>query len=166
VTEKPAALFEDWLKERPEDPIVKFRLADLYMALNYQSKALPLYEALVDLNSAAVFNNLAWLYQEAGDKRSIDVGRKALELAPDSAEVLDTVGWILVQNEQLDEGLRHLRRSAELNPDNGWIFYHLGIALSKTGSRTEARTALERSIEIGNFPDLEKAKTALADLDS
>jgi putative PEP-CTERM system TPR-repeat lipoprotein len=164
--EAAAALFEDWLKERPEDPIVKFRLADLYMALNYQSKALPLYEALVDLNSAAVFNNLAWLYQEAGDKRSIDVGRKALELAPDSAEVLDTVGWILVQNEQLDEGLRHLRRSAELNPDNGWTFYHLGIALSKTGSRTEARTALERSIEIGNFPDLEKAKTALADLDS
>ena len=159
-----AALFEGWLKERPEDKIVQFRLADLYMGFD-QSKALKLYETLADTNNAIVLNNLAWLYQETGDARSVETARKALEIAPDSPDVLDTVGWILVQNDQIDEGLRHLRRSTELNSDSAWAHYHLGIALIKTGSRTEARVALERAIALGEFPDLEKARAALADLD-
>jgi tetratricopeptide (TPR) repeat protein len=159
-----AALFEGWLKERPEDKIVQFRLADLYMGFD-QSKALKLYETLADTNNAIVMNNLAWLYQETGDARSVETARKALEIAPDSPDVLDTVGWILVQNDQIDEGLRHLRRSTELNSDSAWAHYHLGIALIKTGSRTEARVALERAIALGEFPDLEKARAALADLD-
>ncbi|MGA0797226.1 MAG: XrtA/PEP-CTERM system TPR-repeat protein PrsT [Quisquiliibacterium sp.] len=159
-----AKLFESWLETRPEDRIVQFRLADLYMGLD-QDKAREFYERLADTDNAIVLNNLAWLYQEAGDKRSVETARKALEIAPESADVLDTVGWILVQNDQIDEGIRHLRRSSELNSRNAWSHYHLGMALAKTGSRTEARVSLERAIEIGNFPDLDKAKAALADLD-
>lgn len=162
--EAAARLFETWLKEQPNDKIVQFRLADIYMLID-QRKALKLYESLADTNNAVVLNNIAWLYQETGDKRAVESARKALEIAPDSADVLDTVGWILVQNDQTEEGLRHLRRSTELDGDSGWAHYHLGMALVKTGSRTEARVALERAIELGEFPDLEKAKAALADLD-
>ena len=61
-------------------------------------------------------NNLAWLYFETKDARAIDTAKRAVALAPNAAEVLDTYGWILVQTGNKAEGIRWLEKAKTLAP--------------------------------------------------
>lgn len=56
-----------------------------------------LYQSVLKLkpDNIAALNNLAWMYQEKGRLKDADVlATRAVELAPESASVLDTAGYI------------------------------------------------------------------------
>lgn len=74
-----------------------------------------------------VLNNLAYATGQAGDSaRAIDLARKAQRLAPDNAEVLDTLGWLLWESGvDRSEGLALLQRAARAAPHDGGIQRHL-----------------------------------------
>ena len=156
------ALLQSWLEEHPDDEAVKFNLADLYMVTD-QDKALPLYESLAGGKNAIVLNNLAWLYQKKRDTRALDTARMALEAAPDSPDVIDTLGWILIESGSAEEGVMHLRRGVQLKPNDATLLYHLGVGLARLGSKGEARITLERALALGEFGD---RKAAEAELDT
>ena len=130
-----------------------------------EDAALRRYEKLADSGNPIALNNLAWLYNERGDARAVEVARRAAEVAPDNPDVLDTLGWVLVQQGgDPEEAVRMLRRSAELNPENPSVQYHLGVALRATGELEAARAALVRATQGGEFPELEAARRSLSDL--
>jgi Flp pilus assembly protein TadD len=64
----------------------------------------------------------------------------------------------------VDEALRLLLRSLQLKPGNPSVEYHLGIALRESGAVEQARSALQRALEAGDFPEAEDATQALRGL--
>lgn len=61
----------------------------------------------------------------------------ALEIRPDDAHILDSMGWVLFRLNDLDGAIKFLRRAAE-EDDNAEILAHLGEALWASGAKDEA----------------------------
>ena len=119
------------------------------------------YEAMAADGNPVVLNNLAWLYMETGDQRAIATAEKALDLAPDNADVADTLGWILVQFGQPERGISYIRQSSQKKPSDATVRYHLGVAYLEAGRTQAGRTALEEAIGLGEFPEIDDARRRL-----
>lgn len=153
-----------WIQENPKDADVLAYAADYYMASNRNGDAIMRYKQLLNLvpQSAPVLNNLAILYQRQKDSRAQATAEQALKLAPGNPGMQNTLGWILVEQREIPRGLELLRKAATGAPNVGVIHYHLAVALSRSGDKTEAKKELEAAIATGqNFPGLEDAKVML-----
>lgn len=95
--------------------------------------ALAWYEKSVELapKMPAALNNLAWMYYEKKDTRALDFAKRAYDLAPDNAAILDTYGWILVEDGQVAAGIERLEKAAALASDNKEIQDHLREAKAR-----------------------------------
>jgi predicted Zn-dependent protease len=115
--------------------------------------------------SAPVLNNLANLQWQLKDPVAQQTAERAYKLAPGEPVVLDTLGWMLVQQGQIDAGLRHLREARLRDPANPEIRYHLGWALAKSGRKAEARQELDAALQSGrSFPEIESARALKTEL--
>ncbi|WP_101066019.1 tetratricopeptide repeat protein [Roseovarius salinarum] len=75
--------------------------------------------------------------------------RRALELNPDQPQVLNYLGYSLVEKrETLDEALSMIERAVEAEPDSGYIVDSLGWALYRLGRYDEAVEHMERAVEL------------------
>lgn len=75
--------------------------------------------------------------------------RAALEIQPDSASVLNYLGYSLVdRGERLDEALPMIQRAVELKPDDGYILDSLAWAYFRLGRYDEAVAPMERSVSL------------------
>jgi len=78
------------------------------------------------------------------------------------SEILDTVGWVFLQNGKEDKGLVLLQQAALQAPRNTNIRIHLASAFAKTGKKEEAKKELERLLkENGNFLNGPKQRNCL-----
>ncbi len=68
---------------------------------------------------------------------ALELIKKAVELAPEDAFILDSLGWVHYRLGNMDESLTHLRRAFEIRPDPE-IAAHLGEVLWVKGSQAEA----------------------------
>ncbi len=71
---------------------------------------------------------------------------KALQLAPDDAAIMDSVGWGYYRSGRLEEGLKLLRRAFAGNPDPE-VAAHLGEVLWMLGDKDEARKIWQDSLK-------------------
>lgn len=145
---KAAAFLESWVKTRPRDIValrtqaeMQFRAGQLNAARQTYARALQ-----AEPDDAVTLNNYANLLLELKDPAAQSQAERALKLEPGNPAFADTLGWILVQQGQIEAGLRHLREARLRSPDNGEIRYHLAYALSKTGRRDEARDELKAAL--------------------
>ena len=99
-------------------------------------------------NSPPLLNNIALLYQKAGDSRAIEFAKRAYDAAPTS-ETMDTYGWILVRAGRIDEGLPLLRDAKLRAPKVPEIRYHLAVALNAQGRKEAARRELREALLTG-----------------
>lgn len=75
--------------------------------------------------------------------------KKALELAPNQADVLNYLGYSWIdQGINLDQGLAMIRKAVELSPRKGYIIDSLGWAYFKLGKFEDAVRELERAVDI------------------
>ncbi|WP_117190808.1 tetratricopeptide repeat protein [Rhizobium terrae] len=75
--------------------------------------------------------------------------RKALELNPEQPQVLNYLGYSLVDmNKNLEEGLGMIKRAVDARPDDGYIVDSLGWAYYRMGKFDDAVTELERAIQL------------------
>lgn len=75
--------------------------------------------------------------------------RKALELNPQQAQVLNYLGYSLVDmNLNLDEGLKMIQAAVDARPDDGYIVDSLGWAYYRLGRFDDAVTELEKAIQL------------------
>jgi cellulose synthase operon protein C len=119
-----------WRKALPQSarPLIIQALAA--QSAGDKSTAISAYEEALRLQAPSVLalNNLAWLYFETRDPRAQDTAHRAVTLAPQSAEVLDTYGWILVQTGKKAEGISWLEKAKALAPTMPEILKHLDEA--------------------------------------
>jgi tetratricopeptide (TPR) repeat protein len=75
--------------------------------------------------------------------------RKALELRPDQPQVLNYLGYSLVEMKtNLDEALDMIERAVAGQPDSGYIVDSLGWVLYRLGRYDEALVQMERAVEL------------------
>jgi putative PEP-CTERM system TPR-repeat lipoprotein len=121
--------------------------ADQYIALDRALPGNPLF-----------LNNLAWALYEARDPRAVDFAARAQKVAPESAPILDTYGWILTHTGKASAALPHLKKATQLAPDSSEIRWHLAYALNASGDRNAARSELDKLLKQGDFPQQAEAR--------
>jgi len=142
-----------WLKQHPREDFVRMLLADAYMNSSSPREAIAQYEILVAANprNVVALNNLAGLYDGAQDPRALSTAGKAYELAPKSASIADTYGWIALKAGKTSEGLKVLAAAASASRDAPDIEYHYAQALARSGDSAKA-VALLRTILADDRP--------------
>jgi Flp pilus assembly protein TadD len=81
--------------------------------------------------------------------------------------VLDTLGLVLMQNQNSIEAVDSLRKAAQGAPHNPDIQFHLAQALVGAGHKDEARTILHTLISSNEpFKDKGSAQKLLSDIGS
>ncbi len=156
-----------WLKEHPEDASARMYLAGAYMAEQQNKAAIEQYQIILRQYPQLVpaLNNAAWLYQQEKDPQALAYAEKAHQLAPDSPMILDTLGWILVEQGNTARGLPLLQKAVSLAPAAAEIRYHLALGLVKSGDKTKARKELEQLLATGQtFIHANEAKLLLKQL--
>ena len=162
------ARLDKWMKDHPDDNNARMYLAT-YQLASQKSKlaAIEQFQILLktDPQNVGVLNNLAWAYDQEKDPKALEYGEKAYKLAPESAAVLDTYGWLLIQKGDINGGMPLLKKAASLSPTAAEIRYHLAQALLKSGDKTGARSELEAAVANGKgFSKLDEAKNQLKQL--
>jgi len=111
-------------------------------------------------------SNLAAIYWRQKDPRALDYFEQSYKLKPDSATIIDNLGWVLVERGKLERGLELLGRAAAQAPDNPEIRYHFAVALAKSGDKAQARRELERLLDYkkGDFAYVSEAEALLRQL--
>ena len=115
-------------------------------------------------HDAVALNNLAWVYQQMGDARAMDLARQAYVLAP-GAQTADTLGWILTTSGRADTGVTLLRQATTEASTDPRVQYHFAVALKDTGKKEEAIKALNAVVATkGEFKEKTLAQQLLDEL--
>jgi cellulose synthase operon protein C len=158
---------EAWASRRDDATDARRALAIAYLEAGHLDKALPTHEALIELlpNDPHLLRNLASLYLAGRDERALDLAERAFRAAPRDALVLDTLGWVLVTQGEVNEALTHLREAHSRAARNPTIRYHIGAALAKLSRNQEARRELDGALNLAiPFPEREAAQNLRASL--
>lgn len=104
-----------------------------------------------DPDNVEVLNNLAYiLADELKDPQAaVPMAERAAKQAPDSAEVLDTLGWTYYQAGRIDDARKTLERSISLRPLPANTL-HLGRVYMEAGDTRRARTLLEQAAQLAD----------------
>ncbi len=164
---KPEEPLQQWLALQPADFRVRGILASYYLTQHDFKQAASECEQILQQSPSSVvaLNNLAWVYSTLGDGRAESFAERAQRLAPDSAAVADTLGWILAKKRATDRALPLLEKAARGLPRDAEAQYHYAYVLAQAGRRDDARAVLSRALSAeGDFPARQDAERLLADL--
>ncbi len=138
----------DWVKAHPDDLAALQFQSELDMNEKRYAEAEQDFLKLLEKRprDAEFLNNLAWLYQQRGDKRARATAQQAYVLRP-VADIADTLGWILLGEGDYRTALVLLRQAnGEANKDPR-IGYHYAVALQKNGQTGEAIKVLKPIVD-------------------
>lgn len=159
-------LFAEWIKANPKDQVAMAKVAENLMSAKQFKEAEGVYTALLEKapNNAMALNNLAWLTHLRKDAKAIGYARRAVELAPENAAILDTLGVIEVDLGQTDAGIGRLEKAVALAPNVADIKLNLADAYIKAGRMGDAKSIVEALS--GSVPKNTPAAARLAELAS
>ena len=165
-SEDAAKLLREWVAKTPNTPIVIEQLAKLDISGGRLPTAQSELETLLTMlpNDVTALNNLAWIYQQLGDKRARPTAQRAY-LQGAGADAADTLGWIMVTEHDAANALPLLRQAGSQLPNNADVQYHLAAALEANGQADEAapilRTVLAQQPSFAERPNAEKLLSKL-----
>jgi putative PEP-CTERM system TPR-repeat lipoprotein len=145
-----------------------FQQGSVLYTMGKKNEAIAEYQKILRLsqNHVPTLNNLAYLYAEDNRDTSmaLQLATRAYTLAPKDGFVQDTLGFVLVKNKKIQEGLMALKKAVELVPNNPSIYYHLALAYNEYGDKHRAMENLQKAVRFGDFPEVSNAKQLLAKL--
>jgi putative PEP-CTERM system TPR-repeat lipoprotein len=160
---------DEWLAKHPSDIQVRFYRAQAAMTEGQFEHARLQLDAIQRIRPELpnVLNNLASIYAATKDPRALDFAQRAHKQAPDSPFIADTLGWILVERGQFEQGLMLLRKAQTMQPDHPQINYHLSAALARSGAKNDARGILKNLLSRPQtFPERPQAEALWKQLNS
>lgn len=152
----------EWLAKTPKDMLVRNYLAENALKEQDLRGAMGHYKTMlaIDPKSSLVLNNMAWVASQLKDPKARQYAEQALELQPDNAAILDTLGMIRLEDGDSDKALEALRRANELAPDSVAIALNLARVYARTGKTEQAKFVLDK-IERDN-PNVRGLKGTIA----
>ena len=160
-------LADDWLAKHPDSPMLNAYMGEQAIGRLDYDRAEKHFRRVIATQPSNVLalNNLAWVLYRAGKPGALEMGEKALALAPDQDAVLDTVAEIQAAAGRLDKALSLQKRAIERNANMPILRLHLAQYLIKNGQKPEARVELDRLAALGsNFEAQDEVRKLLASL--
>ncbi len=147
-------------KDHPVDLELNMYVSGVLIAGKHYKEAIAKLEVALKLmpKNPVALNNLAWCYLQEKDGRALKTAQDALALAKDSPSVIDTVGYIMVEQGNTKAGLELLQKAVSLAPNAPEIRFHLATALAKTGDKTGAKRELDKVMANKAFGQIDEAK--------
>lgn len=129
----------------PRSKLLLAQLAERALRAGNLQSAVVLYQAVVEQEpeNFVALNNLAWAAGQIGDPKAIEYAHGAVQIAPENAAALDTLGSLLVAKGDTDKGVEYLRKAKALAPKRSDIRLNYAKALIKAGKKDVARSELE-----------------------
>ena len=148
--EEAIAGLKSWIAINPDDVGALDMMGDAHVERRELEAALPYFERAhqLTLNDPILLNDLSWVRHELGRPGAEELARRAYQMQPTPA-IGDTLGWILVQKGDTEQGLRLLREAHQGLQNNPDIRYHLAYALHSAGDEAAAKDML---IELQSWP--------------
>lgn len=142
------------LENRPHKEISTPRWLGQYFAENDKIDQADKYFSLAveqDSTNLDLYFAVAQFYNETRNKeKEIRTLEKALQYFPDDADLLNWLGYSLVEEDiRLEEARYMLEKAVELSPDNIYIWDSLAWAYHKLGLYEDALVAMEQVLQAG-----------------
>ena len=140
----------------PDLPLVHVSAGDLYRQNSQFAQAVTAYDRALELYAERdtdqwfVYYVRGISYERLGKWPQAEADfRRALELKPDQPQVLNYLGYSLVEKRiKLDEALDMIERAVAAEPNSGYIVDSLGWVLYRLGRYDEAVAHMERAAEL------------------
>ena len=114
------SIAQQWTDIQPNNTQAWLTMGDTYLSQGDENSAEQPYREVLRIqpNNLIALNNLAWVLRERQSTEAVQLARRAAELAPDNAAILDTYGVVLFRAGELNEANAVLERALEIDPDN------------------------------------------------
>ncbi len=139
---------------KSKSPAIGLNLATLYEYQGKYREAISVYKELLAKykKSPVLLNNLAYLYAEYSDnkddlQKAADMISQALALKPNTANFLDTAGWIAYKQGKLNAAWNYIQDALSKSPDVPVIQLHAAILSHELGRNKQAEEYLEKVIQ-------------------
>lgn len=143
-------VLRDAMDRFPDDPAVPFELGAIYERREQFDQAERAFrQALTrDARHAPTLNYLGYMLAVRGQRldESVTLIRRALDVEPDNAAYLDSLGWAYFKLNRLADAETYLQRAADQLVTNSVVQDHFGDLLFKRGRYAEAILAWERAL--------------------
>lgn len=154
--EEAVAILSALAETRPELASVQAAYGDILRRSEQFEEAIAAYSAVLDLVDPDqprywfIHYARAICYHQLDDWDPAEADfRRALELNPEQPNVLNYLGYSLVeQRRSFDEALGMIQRAVAARPDSGYIVDSLGWVYYRLGRFDEAVAPMERAVEL------------------
>ncbi|MEE8409523.1 MAG: tetratricopeptide repeat protein [Myxococcota bacterium] len=143
-------LLERAAAQRPDDTDVTFRLADVHARHGKLPLAVEALEKLMRErpHDPRRLNAFGFTLADAGvrlDEAEVWL-RRAYRLAPDDGYIIDSLGWVMFEQGEIEAALEILLAAGRASPGDAEILRHIGDAYRALGQRDAARAAYEKAL--------------------
>ncbi len=149
-TDEALAIYDDILELRPKSEPVMLTRAQTLLDADELDRAIAQYRAALTAHPDSALSLNALGYTLADRTEEFDEARvlieRALELAPDNAAIIDSMGWVLFKQGELEQARVHLERAWSMIKDPE-VAAHLGETLWRLGEKEEARAILKEAYD-------------------
>ena len=155
-TPQAIEVLEQLARSHGDLAVVHSTLGDILRAEEDYEAAITSYDKALDRTSEGARARWALYYARAiakersGDWEGSEADfRAALTLNPEQPQVLNYLGYSLVEQERnLDEALEMIERAVAASPESGYIVDSLGWVFYRLGRYSEAVGQMERAVEL------------------
>ena len=144
-----------WIKDHPKDVFFRRSIAQAAMAKKDYTVATQHYRGLLEVqpDNAVWLNNLAFAAGQQKDPKAFEYAERANKLAPNTPEIMDTLGTLLIERGDVPRGIELLRSAADKAPNEPGIRLNLARGLIKSGQKEAAKEQLDLLAKMGEkFP--------------
>ena len=112
-----------------------------------------------DPANVIALNNQAWILREKNSAQALEYARKAAELAPDSADVLDTLAMVEYAGRDYARAQRSIERALKKSPEHPSMLYHSAMIAAALDDKAAARATLKKLLaNHTDFPEIAEAE--------
>jgi tetratricopeptide (TPR) repeat protein len=135
----------------PNNPQPLLALALILDGTGRSDQAQPIYEQILKIqpDHPIALNNLAYIKAEKGVdlEEALGMARRAQQKQPNSNDIADTLGWILIRKNLSEEAVHLFQDLVIKEPSNPIYHYHYGMALQEKGDKPSCVKQLQEALK-------------------
>ncbi len=140
-----STVLQNWLENNSRDVPAHLALAQDAHAKDETELAAEHYRRVLGLEAQhpVALNNLADVLSAQGNiDAALELAAQAADVYGDNGMILDTYGWLLIQQGYIERGTAVLQKAVSARASDPNIQFHFAAALAKAGERARARDIL------------------------